>query len=360
MTNLPALLDRADVVRRLRLIFPDGAPERDKCVRDAAAATVTAFLYIGAVEGSGIWLNPVHVVRLGDTRMLFSADDTARRDYAKAPRALGERWYQDNSREQVRDEVIRQGLIPNGAVIERPGVPTTSSKPRYALAAGFARLFDPTLLGDAFAQAARDWVDATLNPMALARIVSLRGSGDRDGADVLVRFPNGETRLLAPGPSSRIAQAVVEQFAPRFLTDPVVLWLSESAAKVAARDEGWIRRLRLRITPDRTLPDIILLDRGHSAADLKLVFVEVVATDGPVTEQRARAFLDIAGEGGFDGTRVACVTAFLDRDRGEVKKALPSLAWGSHAWFASEPDRLVHLTPEPGLLQGMKSETTPR
>lgn len=353
MSALPPLLDRAEVARRLRLIFPEGTPERDKCVRDAAAATVAAFLYIGAVEGTDIWLNPVHVVRLGDTRMLFNADPTSRADYAKAPRATGERWYQDNSREQVRDEVIRQGLIPNGAVIERSGVPTTSSKPRYALAAPFASLFDPGLQGEALTRAAKDWADATLNPMALARIVSLRGSTDRDGTDILVRFPNGETRLLAPGPSSRIAQSVVEQFAPRFLTDPVVLWLSESAAKVAARDEGWIKRLRLRITPDRTLPDIILLDRGHSAADLKLVFVEVVATDGPVTEQRARAFLDIAAEGGFDPSRVACVTAFLDRDRAEVKKALPSLAWGSHVWFASEPERLVRLLPTPTPLQGM-------
>lgn len=353
MTGLPALLDRAEVARRLRQIFPEGTPERDKCVRDAAAATVAAFLYIGAVEGADIWLNPVHVVRLGDTRMLFSSDPASRADYAKAPRATGERWYQDNSREQVRDEVIRQGLIPNGAVLERPGVPTTSSKPRYALAAPFAALFNPALQGEALAAAAKAWADATLNPMALARIVSLRGAADRDGTDVLVRFPNGETRLLATGPSSRIAQAVVEQFAPRFLTDPVVLWLSESAAKVAARDEGWIKKLRLRITPDRTLPDIILLDRGKSAADLMLVFVEVVATDGPVTEQRARAFLEIAAEGGFDASRVACITAFLDRDRAEVKKALPSLAWGSHVWFASEPDRLVRLLPQPGKLAGM-------
>lgn len=355
MPLLPPLLDRAEVARRLRLIFPEGTPERDKCVRDAAAATVAAFLYIGAVEGAEIWLNPVHVVRLGDTRMLFNADAASRADYAKAPRATGERWYQDNSREQVRDEVIRQGLIPNGAVIERPGVPTTSSKPRYALAAPFAALFDPALQGAALAAAAGHWADVTLNPMALARIVSLRGSTDRDGADILVRFPNGETRLLAPGPSSRIAQAVVELFAPRFLTDPVVLWLSESAAKVAARDDAWIKKLRLRITPDRTLPDIILLDRGHRAdgADLMLVFVEVVATDGPVTEQRARAFLDIAAEGGFGPSRVACITAFLDRDRAEVKKALPSLAWGGHVWFASEPERLVRLLPVPGRLSGM-------
>lgn len=344
---LPPLLDRAEIAARLKLIFPEGTPERDKCVRDAAAATVAAFLYIGAVEGADIWANPVHVVRMGETRMLFAAGDAARAAYAKAATAMGNRWYQDNSREQVRDEVIRQGLIPNGAIIERPGVPTTSSKPRYALAGPFAALFDPALAGDAFATAAAAWAQATLNAAARARINSLRGSTDHDGEAVLVRFPNRETRLLAPGPSSQIARAVVEQFAPRFLADPVVLWLSESAAKVAARDEEWIRRLRLRITPDRTLPDLILLDRGRSVDDLMLVFVEVVATDGPVTEQRARAFLEIAAEAGFQPAQVSCVTAFLDRSRPEAKKALPSLAWGSQVWFASEPERLMRLDATP-------------
>ncbi len=50
----------------------------------------------------------------------------------------GKTWYLENSREQIRDETIRQGFITNNAAFERPGVPTTSSKPRYALRADFA------------------------------------------------------------------------------------------------------------------------------------------------------------------------------------------------------------------------------
>jgi hypothetical protein len=45
---------------------------------------------------------------------------------------------------------------------------------------------------------------------------------------VLVTFPSGETRQLAPGPSSIISQAVIEVFAKRFLEKPAVLWPSES------------------------------------------------------------------------------------------------------------------------------------
>ncbi|WP_369796269.1 BsuBI/PstI family type II restriction endonuclease [Brevundimonas sp. KM4] len=38
---------------------------------------------------------------------------------------------------------------------------------------------------------------------------------------------------------------------------------------------------------------------------------------------------------------VAYVTAFLDRSRAPFKKAVDGLAWGSYAWFAAEPERLV-------------------
>lgn len=48
----PPLCPRAIVQERLKLIFPDGTPNRQYCVRDIAAATVFTMLYIGAVEGS--------------------------------------------------------------------------------------------------------------------------------------------------------------------------------------------------------------------------------------------------------------------------------------------------------------------
>ncbi|MFM2044693.1 MAG: hypothetical protein RLY86_3269 [Pseudomonadota bacterium] len=352
--TLPPFPDRGEILRRLRIIFPEGTPDGDKCVRDASAAAVAAFLYIGAVADADRWMNPVHVVRMSDQRLSDpQADD--REAYRLQPTARGERWYQENSREQIRDEVIRQGLVPNGAVVVRPDIGTTSSKPRYALTRAFADLFDPDLDDAAFRLRAEAWRTATLDPAALARIAVVSAGSARAEADVLVTFPSRDTRRLAPGPSSEIAKAVIEVFALRFLADPVVLWLSESAEKVAPRDQALVRRLRLDIAADRVLPDIILLDRGSAAASLRLVFVEVVASDGPVTEERARAFHRLASEAGFKPDHVACVTAFLDRNRPEAKKTLPVLAWDSVAWFASEPDSLLQLHREGPRLSALQS-----
>ena len=164
------------------------------------------------------------------------------------------------------------------------------------------------------------------------------------GEGILVCFPNGETRRLAPGPSSIISKAVIEEFAKRYLISPAVLWVSESGAKVVARDDELAANLKLKITADRNLPDIILVDLGDGKAGLVLlVFIEVVATDGPITPQRQEALLKIATDAGFPAKRVVFVTAYLDRSHSAFKKTISELAWRSFAWFAAEPEHLIVL-----------------
>ena len=55
MKALPPYLARELIAERLALIFPEGTPNRNYCVRQLAASTVFAALYIGAVEGSGLF-----------------------------------------------------------------------------------------------------------------------------------------------------------------------------------------------------------------------------------------------------------------------------------------------------------------
>lgn len=145
----PPYIDRATIHQRLQLIFPEGIPQRNYCVREAAASTIFTLLYIGAVEGANQWGAPKQIYRMTDAQSV-QRNDTDRTAYVTESLKPGlqpqeKTWYKDNSREQIRDETIRQGLIPNNAVTERAGLATTSAKPRYALRADFAALFDPAL-----------------------------------------------------------------------------------------------------------------------------------------------------------------------------------------------------------------------
>ena len=164
------------------------------------------------------------------------------------------RWYAANTREPIRDETLREGLVRLGAVTEREGLPTTSPLPRYALAADFAALFGPGMLVEAPQARIAQWQEANLSPGALARIAIIRrGAVAREGR-VLVTFPNGETRDMEPGPSSVISKAVVEEFAGRFLEQPGVIWLSESRNQVVARDDRLAQAIGLVIDPGAICP----------------------------------------------------------------------------------------------------------
>ena len=351
MSDLPPYASRELVAERLPLIFPEGTPNRTYCTREMAASTVFVALYIGAVDGTDRYLGPIHVYRMTKERAA-DANDTARLSYVKDVRKkdgiAGERWYADNTREPIRDETLREGLVEVGAVTARTDLPTTSSKPRYALQPTFAALFDPALDGDALEKAIAAFQEKHLSKSALARVSIMLSGAAGSGAAVSVRLPSDETRNMAPGPSSIITKAVVEEFAPRFLRQPAVLWLSESGNKVVAQDDKLATSIGLEIRADRDLPDLILVDLGTD--DPLIVFVEAVATDGPISERRQTALYALTDAGGFDRAQVAFVTAFQDRTSAGFKKTVSILAWGSSAWFVSEPDKLVILNENPSQL----------
>lgn len=65
----------------------------------------------------------------------------------------------------------------------------------------------------------------------------------------------------------------------------------------------------------------------------------------PVDEiqDRRDALARLAESAGFHSQNVAFVTAFLDRENSAFRRCISTLAWGSFAWFASEPSHLVAL-----------------
>lgn len=344
--SLPRIPSLEAIARRLPEIFPDGTEHRGYVTRDIAVKTVYVMLYAGAIEGSDRWIRPSHVYFMTEEQA-GETTDTAREEWYQQsvkPRfrpAGTHRWYADNSREPIRDETIRFGLIPLGAIVERPGVATTASTPKYALEGDFAALFDEGVTGDELNSRIEIWRKTHLSKGAVARLALVKKGAVLAKDQVPVTFPNGETRNLSPGPSSVISKEVIETFAPRFLRKPAVLWLSESRNKVVARDDELANTLGLKIDASRNLPDIILVDLDNDGDGVLLVFIEVVATDGAIDSIKKKAFREVATSAGFSDDHLAYLTVFADRSAAPHKKLVDKLAWGSFVWFASEPDNIV-------------------
>lgn len=346
---LPKVPSLDVILERLPVIFPEGTENRNYVVREMAAKTIYVMFYAGAIEGLDSWIRPSQVTDMGSQQAEL-VDDLSRNEWvsltlsSKKDRPI-DSWYAPNSREPIRDETIRTGFIPCNAVVERKGLPTTSSKPKYCLESSFAKLFSEDLKDEDLNDAITQWQSSHLNKAALARIRLMKFGATAAEDAVVITFPNGEKRTLAPGPSSVIAKAVIEVFAPKFLKSPAVLWLSESGNKVVARDEGLAQSLGLNIDASKALPDIILIDLGLESAgsDMLVVFTEVVATDGPINRERKITLTRLAMEAGFSESNLAFLTAFMDRGGAPFRKSISELAWGSYAWFASEPENLIDL-----------------
>ncbi len=345
--KLPPVPSLTLITKRLEAIFPEGVSHRNYCVRDVAARTVWVMFYAGAVDGFNRWIRPSMVTDMTDRQAKLQTESDRLRWYDQALSSTKKRpakaWFAPNSREQIRDETIRLGFIPNGAVSERKGLVTTSSLPKYSLGSDFAELFQEPITPKDLEASIVHWRSKHLSKAALARSVLIKKGAVRSSDTVLVTYPNGNTRSLAPGPSSILSKAVIEEFAPRYLRQPAVLWLSESASKVREQDNELAKSLGIKIDPAKVLPDVILVDVGDSTGEILVVFTEIVATDGPITEQRKEALLDIAHTAGFESGSIAFLTVFHDRSNSAFKKSISDLALGSFTWFMAEPDSLLIL-----------------
>ena len=119
---LPPPLPVPGIHQRLQAIFPVGTESRNYVTREIAARTVFVMLYIGAVEGVERWLRPDQVTRMTDAQAAL-VEDASREAWLEesirpAAGHIEGRWYAANTREPIRDETLREGLVRLGAVKE--------------------------------------------------------------------------------------------------------------------------------------------------------------------------------------------------------------------------------------------------
>lgn len=349
---LPSLLEnRLAYKARLERILPPSITGTTASANDVAAAVAMTMVYVGAVGGvhpirpsTVYWMSDAVTARTGDVerREYYSAAMRSRRavdivlegwEANPAPN-----WYADTSREPIRDETLRV-WIDNGAVEVKADVETTSSGARYTLAADFAALLDPTLTGADFEEAAAEWQATHLTTTGKARADRARRQSRAEHA-IRVHLPGDSgIRDLHIGTSSELVRGVVEDFSATYLSDPTVIFISQSGEKVGVVDEDLLRRLGLPIDQQTLLPDLLMADLDPARDEVWLV--EVVSTDGPITDARRDALLEWATEHGVREAQCRFLTAFTSRTAKPFKKAIPVLARGSFAWFLDEPDALL-------------------
>jgi hypothetical protein len=72
-------------------------------------------------------------------------------------------------------------------------------------------------------------------------------------------------------------------------------------------------------------------------------FVEAVATDGEINEQRKAELLRWAEQHDIEPKQCGFLTGFVSRTHPAFRRRVSHLAWGTYCWFVDEPDRIVRL-----------------
>lgn len=350
MPAFPSLPPLSDVAERIQTIFPDTFPERSILVGDMAARMFFVSLYGGFIEGSGRWFRPSTVINFGLTQAAKTseADRQAWLGACQSPgyEPDGKPWYMPNTREPLRDDLIRNKCLPMGIVVKREGKAVTSPAPIYALSAPFARLLDPELTGEDLEEAISKWQEKYLDTRTLKR-AALRAQGVKaKEGQVVINLPEqGKTLRLGVGEAAAITKDVCEVLAQKMLNEPVVVHVSHSDKKMFKELEDVAEAIDLKLDTSAELPDVVLVNNEED--NFFVVFVEVVHTDGTITELRKQALLAIAKNMGIEPEHVRLVTAFEDRSSPAFKKRVGELAVGSEVWFRTEPDMLMQLSTMP-------------
>jgi hypothetical protein len=135
---------------------------------------------------------------------------------------------------------------------------------------------------------------------------------------------------------------LIEDFSKYHMKKPSVLWLSASDKKSYPQFVEFCKQVGLKFDLNETLPDLILAEMSNDLVGF--IFCEVVATDGPVTEDRKRLLMEIVQSSNIPKESVKFLTAFEERNANAFRKAFSKIAVDTLVWFRTEPELLVILT----------------
>lgn len=346
----------SDIRSRLTLLFPEGVEGRSFLVRELSAKTVATFLFLQAVGDPDdaevrrlrpsmvTWMDDAALARAGDPAFVDQWHRAATQGQAQLEAFLRseghewDRWYAENSRESIRDEVIRPLAATYGAVLRKSGVATTAAVPALTLASDFAAVFEGGVREDEIEHRAEAWKSAHLGAVARARLGALRRLAGEDS--VVIEMPGRGQRQLPAGVASDVTRDVVEVLAPQLLRQPFVLAICHSRDPVAADDQRELEAVGLALDPALALPDVLLID----ATDGTIWLVEVVATAGEVNSRRRAELVEWATRRGVDADKIRFATAYRSRTDQAFRRTIGDLAWDSYVWFADEPDGIWRLS----------------
>ena len=234
--------------------------------------------------------------------------------------------YAPNTRETFRRQVLHQFVQARLCDYnpDIPDLPTNSPRAHYKLTKDALKVIQAYRTKE-WAGALKTWtnnIGKLVDAYDLAREIHA----------IPLRLSNGTEFHLSPGKHNEVQAAIINQFAPIFAYESVLVYLGDTADKMLHINEDLIGKLKIQIAHGK-LPDVVLYDGGKKWVYL----IEAVTSHGPMTPKRVFELREMFAK---SGCGLIFVSAFPDF--AEFRKHMKEIAWETEVWLADTPEHMIH------------------
>lgn len=297
------------IAEALQILGDLGLPKAQR--NDRSALCLLALLNLTPKKSWAEAGNPL----IGITPMM----DFARHNYAKQ--------YAPNSRETFRKKTMHQ-LIEAGIALYNPDKPeraTNSPKAVYQIEPGTLTLLRSF--------GTDNWSKNLERCLKNRPTLAARYAKEREMKKLPVNLATGKTIRISPGDHSKLIKAIIEEFAPRFVPNGVLVYAGDTAEKWGYFDKERLVKLGVEVDSHGKMPDVVL----YCPEREWLLLVESVTSHGPVDAKRHEELARLFAK---STAGLVFVTAFPSRAK--MARYLGEIAWETEVWCAEAPSHLIH------------------
>ncbi|RPH32879.1 MAG: restriction endonuclease [Bacteroidales bacterium] len=238
-----------------------------------------------------------------------------------------EKDYAPNSRETFRRHVLHQFI--QARIVDynpdNPSLPVNSPNAHYAITTDVLELVKT--------YKTKKWKDSVKQFVSSVGKLSEIYLKERELNQIPVTLSSGKVLKLSAGKHNEVQAAIVEQFAPRFAKDGLLLYLGDTANKILHFDEEKLKELGIPINQHSKLPDVVIYDQKRNW----LFLIEAVTSHGPVSPKRI-----VELEKFLKDCKLGKIYVSAFPDMAEFKKHSTNIAWETEVWLMEVPDHMIH------------------
>lgn len=245
--------------------------------------------------------------------------DWARKHYGKN--------YAPNTRETVRRQSMHQ-FVQAGIALYNPDEPKRPVNSPYTV-----YQIAPELLEVLRTYGREEYRNRLEEYLSVQETLARMYARERKMAMVPLAAREGIEISLSAGDHSLLIKAIVEEFAPRFVTGGRLVYVGDTGDKYGYLDAALLTELGVTLDSHGKLPDVIV----YSADNNWLFLIESVTSHGPVDAKRHTELQEIFAQ--CSAGRVF-VSAFPNRKL--FMRYLERIAWETEVWIADSPTHMIH------------------